>query len=78
MIYKYRKSSRRKSSRKSLSSLIFTFVLLGCFWAANTLTCCNNPDPDMQQASGEYKDLTKVITNPGVQSQFKSYTGMDL
>ena len=32
----------------------------------------------MQQASGEYKDLTKVITNPGVQSQFKSYTGMDL
>lgn len=78
MSYKYRKSSRRKSSRKSLSSLILTFVLLGCFWVANTLTCCNNPEPEMQQVPGEYGNLMKVVTNPDVPSQLKSYTGMDV
>ena len=78
MSYKYRKSSRRKSSRKSLSSLILTFVLLGCFWVANTLTCCNNPEPEMQQVPGEYGNLMAVKTNPSLKEVTKSYKGMDL
>ena len=70
MAYKYIKSSRRKSSRKSLSSLILTFVLLGCFWEQQTDV--------VNVAHGEYGNLMKVVTNPDVPSQLKSYTGMDV
>ncbi len=59
-------------------TLILPLVIILCLWVVTSLKGCDNPPLDEQHATGAYGNLMEVITKPGVPSQFKSYTGMDL
>lgn len=69
---------KRKYKLPTLRSLIFPAVIILCLWVANSLKGCDNPQWDEPRDTGVYGNLLEVVTKPGIPSQLKSYTRMDL
>lgn len=80
MAKKYSKTSRKrkKHAKTDLRTLLVTAIILAGAWVVNTLIGCDNPDAQIMRNDGAYGDLMKVVTNPAVPSQLKSYKGMDI
>ncbi len=81
MAKKYRKSNRRRSKRAKtdMRTILVTAIILAGAWVVNSLIGCDNPeDVQIVRNEGAYGDLMKVVTNPAVPSQLKSYKGMDI
>ena len=81
MAKKYRKSNRKRSKRAKtdMRTILVTAIILAGAWVVNSLIGCDNPeDVQIVRNEGAYGDLMKVVTNPAVPSQLKSYKGMDI
>lgn len=81
MTKKYRKSNRKKGKRAKtdMRTILVTAIILAGAWVVNSLIGCDNPeDVQIVRNEGAYGDLMKVVTNPAVPSQLKSYKGMDI
>lgn len=81
MAKKYRKSNRKRSKRAKtdMRTILVTAIILAGAWVVNSLIGCDNPeDVQIVRHEGAYGDLMKVVTNPAVPSQLKSYKGMDI
>lgn len=81
MAKKYRKSNRKRSKRAKtdMRTILVTAIVLAGAWVVNSLIGCDNPeDVQIVRNEGAYGDLMKVVTNPAVPSQLKSYKGMDI
>lgn len=81
MAKKYRKSNRKKGKRAKtdMRTILVTAIILAGAWVVNSLIGCDNPeDAQIVRNEGAYGDLMKVVTNPAVPSQLKSYKGMDI
>lgn len=83
-------SPRRRSRRTTYASLdtrtlCLLLILAAGVWAFNSIRACNaagkssqTPETDSVATVSDYGNLLKVTTNPGLPSQEKSYTGMDI
>ncbi|MCI9172167.1 DNA/RNA non-specific endonuclease [uncultured Duncaniella sp.] len=81
MAKKYRKSNRKRSKRAKtdMRTILVTAIILAGAWVVNSLIGCDNPEEvQIVRNEGAYGDLMKVVTNPAVPSQLKSYKGMDI
>ena len=62
-----------------MRTILVTAIILAGAWVVNSLIGCDNPeDVQIVRNEGAYGDLMKVVTNPAVPSQLKSYKGMDI
>ena len=81
MAKKYRKSNRKRSKRAKtdMRTILVTAIILAGAWVVNSLIGCDNPEEvQIVRNEGAYGDLMRVVTNPAVPSQLKSYKGMDI
>ena len=75
---KRRNTKARKGKTLDIRRLIVPIVIILCASVVTSLKGCDNPPVDEPRDTGAYGDLMAVVTKPGVPSQLKSYTGMDL
>lgn len=80
MAKKYKRTNRKrsKSAIADLRILLVMAIVFAGAWVVNTLIGCDNPETPPVREEGSYGNLMKVVTNPTVPSQLKSYKGMDI